>query len=144
MMKIKTVKLFCLLLVITFSSCSFFQNKPTTDVNESLDTKEQTETIINEKLKNTDNNSDVEILWLIPDEPTDGFILSYGFSEDKITNDLKLFSDQITVISDPVYKKVYKHILRGFPKNKIIYLQLVAFKNGEFSKPSKIFTLRAN
>ena len=72
------------------------------------------------------------------------FILSYGFSENSLDNKIKLMSNELQEVADPVYNKVYRYILKNIPRDKIVYLQLTAFNGNNFSLPSKIFTLRAN
>ncbi len=138
------LKLSVLSLFLVFSACSIFSSAGNNQANKQETDKDKVAKQNDSILNNVENNSDIEILWLIPEEHTDGFILSYGISEKKLDKKIKLFSEQVSVVPDPVYKKVYRHVLKQLPRNKIIYLQLQAFNGDDISLPSKIFTLRAN
>ena len=157
MKKISLKKSFILSLLF-LSACSIFNtsgsniensqgNNPNN--NAQVTQSAQVQDNLNNVLQNngsfsTLNISDIEILWLIPNEPTEGFILSYGFSENSLDNKIKLMSNELQEVADPVYNKVYRYILKNIPRDKIVYLQLTAFNGNNFSLPSKIFTLRAN
>lgn len=157
MKKISLKKSFILSLLF-LSACSIFntsgsniENSQGNNSNNNAQVTEaaQVQDNLNNVLQNngsfsTLNISDIEILWLIPNEPTEGFILSYGFSENSLDNKIKLMSNELQEVADPVYNKVYRYILKNIPRDKIVYLQLTAFNGNNFSLPSKIFTLRAN
>ena len=157
MKKISLKKSFILSLLF-LSACSIFntsgsniENSQGNNPNSNAQVTEaaQVQDNLNNVLQNngsfsTSNISDIEILWLIPNEPTEGFILSYGFSENSLDNKIKLMSNELQEVADPVYNKVYRYILKNIPRDKIVYLQLTAFNGNNFSLPSKIFTLRAN
>ena len=157
MKKISLKKSFILSLLF-LSACSIFntsgsniKNSQGNNPNNNAQVTEaaQVQDNLNDVLQNngsfsTSNISDIEILWLIPNEPTEGFILSYGFSENSLDNKIKLMSNELQEVADPVYNKVYRYILKNIPRDKIVYLQLTAFNGNNFSLPSKIFTLRAN
>ena len=157
MKKISLKKSFILSLLF-LSACSIFntsgsniENSQGNNPNNNAQVTEasQVQDNLNDVLQNngsfsTSNISDIEILWLIPNEPTEGFILSYGFNENSLDNKIKLMSNELQEVADPVYNKVYRYILKNIPRDKIVYLQLTAFNGNNFSLPSKIFTLRAN
>ena len=158
MKKINLLKKSIILSVLFLSACSFFNfGNNSTPENTNLNDKQSIysgnnqagsiESNLNNVLQNqtnANNISDVEILWLIPNEPTEGYILSYGFNENNLDNKIKLISSELQEVTDPVYNKVYRYVLRNIPRNQVIYLQLTAFNRSNFSLPSKIFTLRAN
>ncbi|MGI6681319.1 MAG: hypothetical protein ACOX3T_07560 [Bdellovibrionota bacterium] len=88
--------------------------------------------------------SDVEVLWLIPNQEVEGFILSYGFDENNLNNKVQILTSELEVVSDPIYNRVYRYVLKNIPKDKKLFIQLTSFNNNEFSLPSKVFTLRVN
>lgn len=156
------------LYILVLSACSFFDNSffgssETNIENIPQDSQSASSNNMQENLNNVlngsqaseglsassaqglnSNLSDVEILWLIPNEETEGFILSYGFSENSIDNKVTILSTELSKVTDPVYNQVYRYVLKNIPRDKVVYLQLVAFNGNNFSSPSKVFTLRAN
>ncbi len=153
--KIKKYSFF--LLLVSFSSCIFFDNtsevkdseKIKQDFNNSPASQNKNDTsTIQDPISATkpfigqqEKTTDVEIRWIVGDDIPDGFIIGYGYNPDKVEHTIRLSANEIPYSDDPVYKKVFKYILKDQPIDRTIYIRIVSFKDNVYTKPSKPFVV---
>jgi hypothetical protein len=80
----------------------------------------------------------VEILWKIPSEEVDGFVLVYGYKPDKLNNRLVVKTQDIRIIDHPEWGKVYQYLLRPVEPEKKLYFTLESFRGDQISPPSSV------
>ena len=84
-------------------------------------------------------SSDVEILWEVPEDSVDGFVVRYGTDREQLANELKLASNELELRSDPQRGQVYRHVIRNVPSDKAVFVNIAAYRGAEVSPPSRLF-----
>lgn len=144
-------------LLITLSSCMFFNNTSETKENEKIkqdfnnsSTSQSQGTI--SKIQNPvsankpfnrqqENTTDIEIRWIAGENVPDGFIIGYGYNPDKVEYTIRVSANEVPFVDDPVYKKVFKYVLKNQPIDRAVYIRIVSFKDNVYTKPSKPFVV---
>ena len=85
-----------------------------------------------------ENNSAVEIIWLVPEGRVTKYILRYGTNQNSLDSVIELYSNDLTAVMHPKFGKVYKHIIMGVPGNSKIYYTLQAGNELGLSDPTPI------
>lgn len=88
-------------------------------------------------------DSSIEMIWEMPEVPTEGYIVRYGFKPDRLSNELRVSSSDLEKYEHPVHGYVYRQYLDGLPANQDLFISISAFNQGQESPPSRVFTLRA-
>ena len=88
------------------------------------------------------DTSDVEVLWAVPDEPVDRFILRYGSNKESLEKEISLTPLQLTTVISPQHGKAFRYLITGIPKDQILFLTLASAKGEEISKPTEVFEIR--
>lgn len=83
-------------------------------------------------------NDALEIFWRIPDVEIDGFVLSYGTTQDKLTNRVRIEKAELSVVNDEVWGPVFRYLLKDVPKDQTIFFTLESFKGDQYSAPSVV------
>ena len=83
--------------------------------------------------------TDVEILWEIPQQPVDGFVIRYGFSRSGLDKTVKVKAMDIEKIDDPVHGPVIRYLLKDIPSDKRIYITVSAYSGDKESDASGMF-----
>jgi hypothetical protein len=86
-----------------------------------------------------EKGSQIEIIWEIPKEPVDGFVIHYGFSKDHLEKVVRLKAGEIEKYEDPKFGFVYRYKLKDIPKNKSVFVALATFQGGVTSELSEVF-----
>lgn len=81
---------------------------------------------------------DVEIVWQIPAEPVDGFVISYRFDNGAPGKEIRVSPGELGKYEDDKVGFVYRYLLHDIPSNRGILVSIAAFRGGEVSKPSQI------
>ena len=81
----------------------------------------------------------IEIIWEVPRDPVEGFIVRYGYNRDNLAFEIKLDSDTIEKFEHPAYGFVYRHTLPGISNDRNLYVSLASYLGDVTSAPSKIF-----
>lgn len=98
-----------------------------------------------EKLDDRANSmmSDVEVLWQIPRDHVDGFLLRYGYNRDRLTNEVKVPVAELDIYDDPKYGEVYRLVLPGVTKDRPTFISIAAYTGDRVSAPSAPFEVQA-
>jgi len=91
--------------------------------------------------------SDVEIVWEIPKNPVDGYLVRYGDRRDSLTQELRVLNSELAKVNDPKYGSVYRYLLRNMPTDKSVFVSIAALHSagtdGEaVSAPSAVFEVK--
>lgn len=81
----------------------------------------------------------VEVLWKIPENPVDGFILHYGYAKEALTRTLRLSLSDIEKYEDPQFGYVYRYVITQLLPEKPVYISLQTIEGEKISEPSEIF-----
>lgn len=89
-------------------------------------------------------SDELEVLWKIPAEPVDGFVLRYGFSREALTEEVVLKVDDLEKADDPDFGFVYRHILKNVPPSKRVFVSLASQSEGRTTEFSDVFEVEAS
>ncbi len=99
-------------------------------------------TVAIEKLpekQDTPQSDEIEIIWEIPSQTVDGYLLKYGFSAGELTLEKRLPLEEIERYVHPSFGPVYRYILHGIPAEKRVYVALATVQDDEISELSEVF-----
>lgn len=96
------------------------------------------------KLENDNSDSQVEVIWAIPQEPVEGFNIHYGYTRDNLNKTVKVNAKQLMRYEDPKYGFVYRHLIKNLEESKSIYVSLSAYNGDKESEASSIFEVTVN
>ncbi|MCB0317895.1 MAG: hypothetical protein KDD56_04005 [Bdellovibrionales bacterium] len=81
----------------------------------------------------------IEILWKIPSEAADEYLVKYGFSKDKLDHEKKFTTDELETVSDPEHGLMFKIVLdEPNISNKKVYITVSAISKENISEPTEI------
>ncbi|MCI5064897.1 hypothetical protein MRY87_04140 [bacterium] len=82
---------------------------------------------------------EVEVLWKIPEETVEGFVLQYGFQENDLPNEVVLELSEIEKYDDPEFGFVYRYVLKNIPPSERIFVRLATRSDGKQTPFSEAF-----
>ena len=83
--------------------------------------------------------TDVEILWIPPTDPVDGFVVRYGYSKDDLNETVKIPLAEAEIINDPKHGNVMHYIIRDVAADKKLYITLSIFIGDTVFLPDEMF-----
>lgn len=86
-----------------------------------------------------DSVSAIELLWEVPQEPVEGFIVRYGAAHEALTAERRLAVADIERIEDPSRGRLYRYVIEGIPVTQRVFLTIAAFNGDHESPPSRVF-----
>ena len=87
--------------------------------------------------------SDIEVVWAIPDEKVEGYVINYGFEANQMDRVIKLKSANLEKFEDKNYGFVFRYVLSGIPRARTVYIAISAYNGTMVSAPSKVFKVNA-
>jgi len=150
--------LISLVTLLTLASCASLQNAtgslfesapkpgeetaPKTPPSEDKPTPPTTKVgIENLAEKKAGTLSDIEVLWQIPTQPVEGFIINYGFDKTALDQHVKIATQDLEKFEDPKYGFVFRYVLGDIPLSKTIYVSIAAYNGSKVSRPSEVFPI---
>jgi hypothetical protein len=82
--------------------------------------------------------SGIEVMWEVPSDPVDGFVIRYGEERDKLNREATIFRSELREENDSDYGPVYRYVLRDVPSGSRIFVAVAAFKGEAVSEFSDI------
>ena len=89
--------------------------------------------------KKSSTLSDIEILWQIPVQPVEGFVINYGYDKAILDLNVKIATKDLEKFEDPKHGFVYRYVLGDVPLSKTVYVSIAAYNGTKVSLPSEIF-----
>jgi hypothetical protein len=83
--------------------------------------------------------TDIELLWEVPAEPVDGYIVRYGNFREQLSVEKKVLVGELEKRDDPERGSVYRYVIRGIPSTQRIFLSVATFRGDAVSLPSRVF-----
>jgi len=80
--------------------------------------------------------SSIEIDWLVPSVPVDGFVISYGFEDEPLTNRVTVPISELEQHEDPVRGPIYRYFLNEIPRNREIRVAISSYRGTSISEPT--------
>jgi hypothetical protein len=80
--------------------------------------------------------SSIEIEWLVPAVPVDGFVISYGFGDEPLTNRVTVPISELKQIEDHERGPIYRYFLNEIPRNREIRVAISSYLRTSISEPS--------
>ncbi|MCB0328584.1 MAG: hypothetical protein KDD70_02940 [Bdellovibrionales bacterium] len=88
-------------------------------------------------------SDEVEVLWKIPEEPVEGFVLKYGFDRQSLSEEIALGLNQIEKYDDPEFGFVYRYVLKNIPPSQKVFVRLATRTDGKLTPFSEVFEVAA-
>lgn len=102
----------------------FSQQKNTNDQNDPYNRPPQ------------DENSAVELMWLVPEGRVTKYQLNYGTDINKLSSSVEIKTNTLASVMHPRFGKVFKYVLMGVPPRTKIFYTLQAGNEFGFSEPT--------
>ena len=147
-------KLILLITIFSLNACEFLSRNtvglfdgdtpPLATTQANVETKEASRFSSTATSGPTDKipaPSDVAIVWKIPQDPVDGFVVHYGYNKDLLSNEIRVKCDALEKFEDPANGFVYRYYLKSLPENKVIFVSLSSFKGDAVSRPSSVWAV---
>ena len=80
--------------------------------------------------------SSIEIDWLVPSVPVDGFVISYGFEDEPLNNRVTVPISELDQHEDPDRGPIYRYFLNEIPRNSEIRVAISSYRGTSISEPS--------
>ena len=150
LLKQKT-KFFFSAILFTLSACApkGFVSTRVSDPSAAREVKNNAATVEIEALKPSNSSAEsdlpnaVELLWQIPTQPVDGFVIKLGYSHDHLDKELRVTTSALERFEDPKHGYVYRYVLHDIPRTHPLYVTMAAFRGDVVSAASEIFELQA-
>ena len=135
---------FLVLISLIFSGCSLWRGKSGSDEQQTGNGKSQQLSKVGIR-QGADRNpvTDVEILWGIPAQPVDGFVIYYGYEAENLPYQQKVAVGDLGKFEDDKFGFVYRFVLKGIPANKDLKVSIAAISDGKITPPSDVFTVQS-
>ena len=133
-----------LLVALILSSCSLWRGKSESDDKQAGNGRSQQLSKVGIR-QGADRNpvTDVEILWGIPAQPVDGFVIYYGYEAENLPYQQKVAVNDLGKFEDDKFGFVYRFVLKGIPANKDLKVSIAAVSDGKITAPSDVFTVQS-
>ncbi len=83
----------------------------------------------------------VEIIWMVPKEPVDAFILKYGYSKYSLNFEKRIEVLELEALNDPQHGYVYKYILQPVETERTLFVSLATVSGEKTSAFSDVFSV---
>jgi hypothetical protein len=80
--------------------------------------------------------SSIEIDWLVPSVHVDGFVVSYGFGDEPLTNRVTVPTSELKQLDDPERGPIYRYFLNEIPRDREIRVAISSYLGTSISEPS--------
>jgi hypothetical protein len=88
------------------------------------------------------SRTNVELVWQVPEDPVDGFIVHYGFQRGSLDHEIKVPSAQLERFEDPSYGFVFRYVLKEVPADETVYVAIAAYKGNTVSQTGDVFEVK--
>lgn len=122
------------------SGCSYIEELYT-DAEKPVEPKEAStpaESASNSERVAPQTKQGTEIVWIVPSEPVDGFVVRYGPNSDSLTQEVKVPTSQLRPSADPMYGQVYRYVLQGAESMSPVFVSIASFKGEQISEFSAV------
>ena len=149
----------CLLLISLLSSCVSLQREfdlffggPAVEVERPATTPQplptpipseapKTARVVIEKLDGPTAKTTIEVLWVVPKDPVDGFIIYYGYDRSDLRFMEKVYTSDIETVDDGQFGHVHRYALENVPPQKAMFVAISAFNGEQISERSPVFEI---
>jgi hypothetical protein len=83
----------------------------------------------------------IEIIWAIPSEPVEGYVIRYGLSRDSLSQEKRIEVAKLERFEDPQFGYVYRTTIDEAPQQNL-FVSLVAYNGTKLSAPSPVFEVK--
>lgn len=92
----------------------------------------------------TGTKSQLELVWAVPETPTDSFIIHYGTSRDALVHQVKVSIKDLETFDDGKNGFVYRYVSPNIPASESKYVAISAVKGDVVSPLSKIISVEGD
>lgn len=87
--------------------------------------------------------SNIEVVWAVPAEPVEGFVIYYGLSRDNLEFKVRVAAESLEQTQDNERGLVYRYVVRDVAADKPVYLAISAYSGDKASPLSEIREIAA-
>jgi hypothetical protein len=80
----------------------------------------------------------VELIWAIPEQPVDGYLISYGGSAENLDQEAFVESAQLQIVEHPSFGKVYRHLITQVPATGALFVSISAYRGNRLSERGEV------
>lgn len=139
--------LITLVMVVYLPACSFFSTEseqpPTPPTLEASVEAPAAPEVGAEVSNAAPPKNYIEILWAIPEEKVDAYLIRYGYARDRLEFERKLDVTRVETVEDSAHGFVYRHLLEDIAPNKKLYVSLISVRGDKQSEPSQVLEVEA-
>lgn len=84
----------------------------------------------------------IELLWEIPKDGVDGYIIRYGYSREKLELSKRVPAANLERFEDAKLGFVYRYVLPDIAENSSVFVSLTAYSGDRLSQASPVFELK--
>lgn len=84
-----------------------------------------------------------EIVWIVPGEPVDGFVIRYGPTPDSMTQEVRVQTSELRASTDPVYGQVFRYVIQGVETLPVVNVSIASYKGDQISEFSAVMEEQA-
>lgn len=132
-------------LFLGVSGCSLVEGLTSNDTSDGLEqpkdsvfparqNRTQTTSVPVDEFAPKPKFSNVEVIWAVPAEAVDGFVIHYGLDQSKLDSEIKVSAESLEKVSDQEKGEVYRYVVRDLPNDRPIFVAISAYA-GEKSSP---------
>lgn len=88
--------------------------------------------------------SQVEVVWAMPPQAVDSFVIYYGLQKQALTKQVKVNANFLEKSEDPRAGLVYRYVLEGIDPRQPVYIAVSAVNGDTESEPSAVYELTAD
>ena len=85
----------------------------------------------------------VEIIWAIPKEPVDAYVIKYGYSKESLDHQTTLNVKDIEKYEDKHHGYVYRYFVQDVPDKDKIFVSMASVKGNNTSAFTEVFEVVA-
>jgi hypothetical protein len=75
----------------------------------------------------------LEVVWEVPSEPTDGFVIRYGEDRGNLSKEVTILLSELREEKDPIHGPIYRYVIRDISTTAPIFVSVAAFKDNVIS-----------
>ncbi len=87
-------------------------------------------------------SDEVQLLWQVPTEPVEKYVIYFGWSKDKLDQKVEIPLASLQKIEDPRFGAVYKYLLPDIPVDRTVYVSIAAIHGDIISQPGQVIELK--
>ena len=131
--------------LLALGGCSFFEGgEPSKPATPSEDSSQSSDAALTQpKVSRPESTTGVEVLWEIPQEAVDGFVVRYGYDRSHMDHELKLTKADVSEVNDPEFGRAFRYVIQPTASEKPLFVSIASYKGELISDFSEVIEEKA-